>query len=63
MYKLNHDELISAILYVEFPQVLYIDLSEIVQFVKADISVLSVHLRVINPFVVSHVLSTKVSSV
>ena len=62
MYKLNHDKLISAILYVEFPQVLYIDLSEIVQFVKADISVFSVHLRVINPFVVSHVLSTKVSS-
>ena len=62
MYELNHDELISAILYVEFPQVLYIDLIEIVQFVKADIIAISVHLSVINPFVVSHVLSAKVSS-
>ena len=62
MYKLNHDELISPILYVEFPRVLYVDLSGIVQFVKADIVVISVHLRVINPSVVSHVLSTKVSS-
>jgi len=62
MYKLNHDELISPILYVEFPQVLYIDLSEIVQFVIADIIAISVHLSGINPFVISHVLSTKVSS-
>ena len=36
-------------------------LSGIVQFVKADIIVISVHLKLSNLFVVSHVSSAKVS--
>ena len=40
----------------------YIDVSEIVQFVKAAIMVISVHLKISPFFVVSHVLSAKVSS-
>ena len=39
----------------------YIDVSEIVQFVKAAIMVISVHLKISTFFVVSHVLSAKVS--
>ena len=39
----------------------YIDGSEIVQFVKAAIMVISVHLKISTFFVVSHVLSAKVS--
>ena len=39
----------------------YIDASEIVQFVKAAIMVISVHLKISTFFVVSHVLSAKVS--
>ena len=39
----------------------YIDTSEIVQFVKAAIMVISVHLKISTFFVVSHVLSAKVS--
>ena len=56
----NHDKFISAILYVEFPQVHCIDLNKIVQFVKADITLISVHLK-LSTFVVSQVLSAKVS--
>ena len=52
---------IYATLYVEFTQVQYIDASEIVQFVKAAIMVISVHLKISTFFVVSHVLSAKVS--
>ena len=39
----------------------YIDASDIVQFVKAAIMVISVHLKISTFFVVSHVLSAKVS--
>ena len=39
----------------------YIDVSEIVQFVKAAIMIISVHLKTSTFFVVSHVLSAKVS--
>ena len=39
----------------------YIDVSEIVQFVKAAIMFISVHLKISTFFVVSHVLSAKVS--
>ena len=39
----------------------YIDVSEIVQFVKAAIISISVHLKISTFFVVSHVLSAKVS--
>ena len=39
----------------------HIDTSEIVQFVKAAIMVISVHLKISTFFVVSHVLSAKVS--
>ena len=39
----------------------YIDVNEIVQFVKAAIMVISVHLKISTFFVVSHVLSAKVS--
>ena len=39
---------------VEFPQVQFIDLSEIVQFVKADITVISVNLKLSSdPFLLS----------
>ena len=39
-----------------------LSLSEVVQFVKADIIVISVHLKLSNLFVISHVSSAKVSS-
>ena len=39
----------------------YINLSEIVQFLKAPIIVISVLLKISTLFVVSHVLSAKVS--
>ena len=44
-----------------FQQVQYIDLSEIVDVVKALIIVISVNINLTTLFVVSHVLSTKVS--
>ena len=44
----------------KIPQVHYIDLSEIVHFVKAVIIVTSVHLN-LSQFLVSHFLRTKVS--
>ena len=46
-------------LYVEFIQVQYIDLSEIIQVVKAGIVVISVHLKISTLVVISHVLSAK----
>ena len=45
----------------EFTQVQYIDLSEIVQFVKAGIILITVHLKISTLSVISHVLSAKVS--
>ena len=39
----------------------YIDLSKIVQFVKAGIIVITVHLKISTLFVISHMLSAKVS--
>ena len=47
--------------HAEFTQVQYIDLSEIIQFVKAGIIVITVHLKISTLFVISHVLSAKVS--
>ena len=44
-----------------FTRVHYIDLSEIIRFVKAAIIVISVHLKISTLFVVRHVLSAKVS--
>ena len=46
---------------LNFSQVQYIDLSEIVQFVEADIIVITVHLKLSTLFVISHVLGAKVS--
>ena len=48
-------------LYAEFAQVQYIDLSDIVQFGKAGIIVISVHLKISTLCVISHVLSAKMS--
>ena len=48
-------------LYVQFTQVQYIDLSEIVQFMKAISIVTSVQQKKSTLIVVSHVLSAKVS--
>ena len=45
---------------LNFSQVQYIDLSEIVQFVKAGIIVITVHLKFSTFFVISHVLGAKV---
>ena len=57
----NHLQLISATLYVEFTQVQYFDFSDIVQFVKASIIVIRVHLKISTLFMVSHFFSAKVS--
>ena len=57
----NHLQLISATLYVEFIQVQYFDFSDIVQFVKASIIVIRVHLKISTLFMVSHFFSAKVS--
>ena len=46
---------------LNFSQVQYIDLSEIVQFVKAGIIFITVHLRLSTLVVISHVLVAKVS--
>ena len=45
---------------LNFSQVQYIDLSGIVQFVKAGITVITVHLKLSILFVISHVLGAKV---
>ena len=45
---------------LNFSQVQYIDLSGIVQFVKAGITVITVHLKLSTLFVISHVLGAKV---
>lgn len=45
----------------EFPYLQYIDLSQIVHVVEAIIIVIRVHWNLSTVFVVSHVLSTKVS--
>ena len=47
---------------LNFSQVQYIDLSEIVQFVKAGIIVITVHLKLSTVFVISHILGAKVSA-
>ena len=52
----NHEKLLSALLFVEFPQVQCIDLREIVDVMKDDMIVIS---NIVT--VVSHVLSAKVS--
>ena len=52
---------IPTTLYVEFKQALFIDLSEIVQFVKASTFFISAHLKISTLFVISHILRAKVS--
>ena len=60
LFKKNHDYPVSAILCVEFSQVQYIDLSEIVHVVKADVMVASVrqdlHVRTLFVIVIFLVL-------
>ena len=57
----SKDDIKSAALFVEFTQVQYHYMSEIVQFVKASIIiVISVHLKISTLFVVSHFLNAKV---
>ena len=56
----SKDDIKSAALFVEFTQVHYHYMSEIVQFVKASIIVISVHLKISTLFVVSHFLNAKV---
>ena len=59
--KNYHHWLISATLYVKFTQVQYIDLSLIVQFMKAISMVTSVQLKKSTLILVRHFLSAKVS--
>ena len=56
----SKDDIKSAALFVEFTQVQYHYMSEIVQFVKASIIVISVHLKISTLFVISHFLNAKV---
>jgi len=52
---------IPTTLYVELTQALFIDLSEIVKFVKASTFVISAHLKISTLFVISRILRAKVS--
>ena len=52
-----HDQLISAMLCVEFPQASCIDFSEIVHLLKVIAIVISMHLNLSMILVVSHFLS------
>ena len=56
----SKDDIKSAALFVEFTQVQYHYMSEIVQFVKTSIIVISVHLKISTLFVISHFLNAKV---
>ena len=52
---------IPTTLYVEFKQLLFIDLSEIVKFVKASTFFISAQLKISTLVVISHTFRAKVS--